>query len=133
MDGRREQRDGVEESLGVECWCRRRRRARERFELWGTRAEKSLNLYHNAQQVTVLGVPILAGDKAIGAVSVQSLTQEGRFGENDVRLLTNNPAKVAGLEASGIRVIERVGHHMPTNPHNADYLAVKRSRSGHLP
>jgi hypothetical protein len=30
------------------------------FELWGTRAEKSLNLYHNAQQVTVLGVPILA-------------------------------------------------------------------------
>ena len=49
-----------------------------------------------------------------------------------VRLLTNNPAKVAGLEAAGIGVAERVGHHMPVNPHNADYLAVKKARSGHL-
>ena len=55
------------------------------------------------------------------------------LGIHEVRLLTNNPAKVAGLEASGIRVVERVGHHMPSNPHNADYLAVKRAKSGHLP
>ena len=50
-----------------------------------------------------------------------------------VRLLTNNPAKVAGLEAAGIAVVERVPHHMPANPHNADYLATKRKKSGHLP
>ena len=50
----------------------------------------------------------------------------------ETRLLTNNPAKVAGLEAAGIAVVERVGHHMPVNPHNADYLAVKKARSGHL-
>lgn len=49
-----------------------------------------------------------------------------------VRLLTNNPGKVAGLEAEGIKVVERVAHHMPANPHNADYLEVKRSKSGHL-
>ena len=49
-----------------------------------------------------------------------------------VRLLTNNPAKVAGLEAAGITVVERVAHHMPANPHNADYLTTKRNRSGHL-
>ncbi|MEO6432954.1 MAG: GTP cyclohydrolase II [Sphingomicrobium sp.] len=49
-----------------------------------------------------------------------------------VRLLTNNPAKVTGLEAHGIAVAERIAHHMPANPHNADYLAVKRARSGHL-
>ncbi len=54
------------------------------------------------------------------------------LGAEEVRLLTNNPAKVAGLEASGIAVTERVGHSMPANPHNADYLAAKRSRSGHL-
>ncbi|HEX6218978.1 MAG TPA: GTP cyclohydrolase II [Sphingomicrobium sp.] len=54
------------------------------------------------------------------------------LGIHEVRLLTNNPAKVAGLEASGIKVVERVGHHMPANPHNADYLAVKREKSGHL-
>ena len=54
------------------------------------------------------------------------------LGVDEVRLLTNNPNKVAGLEAAGIRVAERVPHHMPTNPHNADYLATKRKKSGHL-
>ena len=51
---------------------------------------------------------------------------------DEVRLLTNNPNKVAGLESAGIRVVERVAHHMPVNPHNADYVATKRARSGHL-
>ena len=56
----------------------------------------------------------------------------GSLGVGEARLLTNNPAKVAGLEAAGIRVTERVSHHMPANPHNADYLTTKRNRSGHL-
>ena len=54
------------------------------------------------------------------------------LGAEEVRLLTNNPAKVAGLESAGIKVTERVPHHMPVNPHNADYLATKRKKSGHL-
>jgi len=54
------------------------------------------------------------------------------LGVDEVRLLTNNPAKVAGLESAGIKVAERVPHHMPVNPHNADYLATKRKKSGHL-
>lgn len=54
------------------------------------------------------------------------------LGIDRVRLLTNNPAKVEGLEQAGIDVVERVGHHMSANPHNADYLATKRARSGHL-
>jgi GTP cyclohydrolase II len=54
------------------------------------------------------------------------------IGVDRVRLLTNNPNKVAGLEAAGIAVVERVPHHMPANPHNADYLATKRKKSGHL-
>lgn len=54
------------------------------------------------------------------------------LGIDEVRLLTNNPNKVAGLEAAGIAVAERVAHHMPANPHNADYLATKRKKSGHL-
>ena len=54
------------------------------------------------------------------------------LGIDRVRLLTNNPAKVAGLEVEGIVVAERVAHHMPTNPHNADYLAAKQAKSGHL-
>jgi len=54
------------------------------------------------------------------------------LGIDRVRLLTNNPAKAEALSAAGIEVVERVAHHMPSNPHNADYLAVKRSKSGHL-
>jgi len=49
-----------------------------------------------------------------------------------VRLLTNNPAKVAGLQAAGIEVAERVPLALPANPHNELYLAVKRDRTGHL-
>jgi len=55
------------------------------------------------------------------------------LGISEVRLLTNNPSKVEALEREGIKVVERVAHRMPSNPHNADYLAVKREKSGHLP
>ena len=51
-----------------------------------------------------------------------------RWGSIEVRLLTNNPAKVAGLEAAGIASSSGSPHHMPVNPHNADYLATKRSQ-----
>ena len=56
-----------------------------------------------------------------------------KLGIEEVRLLTNNPRKVEALEREGIRVAQRVAHHMPANPHNADYLAVKKAKSGHLP
>ena len=53
------------------------------------------------------------------------------LGQEEVRLLTNNPRKVAGLEAAGIRVAERVPLQAGTNPHNQAYLDTKRLRSGH--
>ncbi len=53
------------------------------------------------------------------------------LGQRSVRLLTNNPQKVAQLEAAGITVIERVPHKLPANPHNERYLATKRDRTGH--
>ena len=51
--------------------------------------------------------------------------------QNEVRLLTNNPRKVAALEALGIRVAERVPLKTAANRHNQAYLAAKRDRSGH--
>ncbi|HEX8444666.1 MAG TPA: GTP cyclohydrolase II [Allosphingosinicella sp.] len=51
--------------------------------------------------------------------------------QDDVRLLTNNPRKVAGLESEGVRVTERVPLRAGHNPHNAGYLDAKRLRSGH--
>ncbi len=53
------------------------------------------------------------------------------LGQDRVRLLSNNPAKAAALEANGIAVAERVPHRIPANPHNEAYLATKRDRTGH--
>ena len=53
------------------------------------------------------------------------------LGQSSIRLLTNNPAKVAGLEGSGITVVERVPHRLSPNVHNERYLATKRDRTGH--
>jgi GTP cyclohydrolase II len=49
-----------------------------------------------------------------------------------VRLLTNNPEKVAALQACGIDVVERVPHAFPATAHNKAYLETKAKRSGHL-
>lgn len=54
------------------------------------------------------------------------------LGFRKVRLLTNNPQKVAALSRFGIAVEERVGHSFPSNGHNAFYLATKANRFGHL-
>jgi GTP cyclohydrolase II len=45
--------------------------------------------------------------------------------------MTNNPEKVARLEKEGVEVVERLPLALPTNPHNAQYLATKRDRTGH--
>jgi GTP cyclohydrolase II len=55
-----------------------------------------------------------------------------QLGFGTVRLLTNNPEKVAALERYGIRVAERVPHVFPSNGHNERYLRTKATRSGHF-
>ena len=55
-----------------------------------------------------------------------------KLGFSSVRLMTNNPRKVAMMEAEGIAVTERVPLITGTNRHNAHYLAVKARKSGHL-
>ena len=49
-----------------------------------------------------------------------------------VRLITNNPEKVAALEAAGIRVVERVPATIPSEPTFERYLETKRDKMGHL-
>lgn len=72
-----------------------------------------------------LGFAIDARDFRVAARMLDLL------GQRAVRLLTNNPQKVAGLESAGISVVERVAHKMPPNPFNERYLATKRDRTGH--
>ncbi len=54
------------------------------------------------------------------------------MGFGAVRLLTNNPAKIAMMEAAGIAVVERVPLKVGENRQNAGYLATKAAKSGHL-
>jgi GTP cyclohydrolase II len=55
-----------------------------------------------------------------------------QLGFSTIRLLTNNPEKVAALERYGIRIVERVPHVFPSNGHNERYLRTKATRSGHF-
>jgi GTP cyclohydrolase II len=55
------------------------------------------------------------------------------IGVRSIRLLTNNPLKVAGLRTAGVAVSERISHWVGENQHNAAYLAVKRRKMGHHP
>lgn len=73
-----------------------------------------------------LGLPDEARDFAVAARMLHLL------GVGEVRLMTNNPAKVEALSKAGVTVGERVPHQLPDNPHNARYLATKRDKSGHL-
>ena len=54
------------------------------------------------------------------------------LGVRSVRLMTNNPNKIKGIQAHGIQVDERLPHVLPPNPHNEFYLQTKRDKSGHL-
>ncbi|MBO9576745.1 MAG: GTP cyclohydrolase II [Sphingobium sp.] len=74
---------------------------------------------------TRLGFAIDARDFGVAARMLSLL------GIRSVRLLTNNPAKVAGLEAEGVHVAERLPLAVPSNPYNERYLATKRDRTGH--
>jgi len=65
-------------------------------------------------------------DYGIGAQILADL------GLKQLRLLTNNPRKIVGLEGYGMEVIERVPIEIPPRPENIAYLRVKRQKLGHL-
>lgn len=73
-----------------------------------------------------LGFPADPRDYGIGAQILADL------GLSRIRLLTNNPRKIVGLEAYGLEVIERIPIEVCPNPNNAGYLAAKRAKLGHL-
>ena len=54
------------------------------------------------------------------------------LGVKSVRLMTNNPRKVAALEEQGVEVVERIALHTDSNPHNEKYLQTKAGKLGHM-
>jgi 3,4-dihydroxy 2-butanone 4-phosphate synthase/GTP cyclohydrolase II len=72
-----------------------------------------------------LGLPADLRDYGIGAQILVDL------GLTSIRLLTNNPKKIVGLEGYGLTVTDQVPIQQPPTPHNVHYLAAKRERMGH--
>jgi len=73
-----------------------------------------------------LRLPVDLRDYGIGA---QILTD---LGLSTIRLLTNNPKKIHGIDGFGLTVVEQVGIAHPPNVHNVRYMRAKRERLGHL-
>ena len=72
-----------------------------------------------------LGLPADARDYGTGAQILADI------GIRSMRLLTNNPAKRAGLEGYGLSIVERVPLEIQANSHNEEYLRTKAARMGH--
>ncbi len=73
-----------------------------------------------------LGLPADLRDYGIGAQIL------GDLGLTSIRILTNNPKKIIGLEGYGLSVSAQVAIETVPNPHNEDYLRAKRDKMGHV-
>lgn len=92
-----------------------------------------LRAYHLQDQ----GFDTVDANERLGFLSDERIFEPAaemlkKMGYSDVKLLTNNPEKVSGLEKCGINVVKRVSHKFPSNNHNELYLKTKKKRSGHL-
>lgn len=74
----------------------------------------------------MLGFAADLRDYGIGAQILADL------GVRKIRLMTNNPKKIIGLEGYGLEVVERVGLEIPAQGSNINYLKTKREKMGHL-
>jgi len=73
-----------------------------------------------------LGFPMDLRDYGLGAQILADL------GVKKIRLLTNNPRKVVGLEGYGLEIVEQLPIRSVANAHNAKYLATKKKKMGHM-
>lgn len=83
------------------------------------------NGYDTVEANEVLGFKPDLRDYGIGAQILLDL------GVRDIKLLTNNPRKVRGLEGFGLQIVERVQIEIPPNEKNSKYLKVKKDKLGH--
>ena len=73
-----------------------------------------------------LGFPADLRDYGMGAQMLNDL------GVRNIRLITNNPRKIAGLKGYGLEIVERVPLLIEANDYNSNYLATKAEKLGHL-
>jgi 3,4-dihydroxy 2-butanone 4-phosphate synthase/GTP cyclohydrolase II len=84
--------------------------------------EKGLDTVEANQQ---LGLPVDKRDYGIGSQILRDL------GLRKIRIMTNNPKKIYGIEGYGLTVVEEVPIRIEPGEHNREYLAVKKAKMGH--
>jgi 3,4-dihydroxy 2-butanone 4-phosphate synthase/GTP cyclohydrolase II len=82
--------------------------------------------YDTVEANLKLGYPNDLREYGLGAQILSDL------GLKTIRLLTNNPKKVVGLEGYGLEIVQQVPIRIKSNPHNEKYLETKRVKLGHL-
>jgi 3,4-dihydroxy 2-butanone 4-phosphate synthase / GTP cyclohydrolase II len=90
-----------------------------------------------AYQLQELGMDTVEANQALGfkadlrdyGIGAQILVD---LGLKNLRLLTNNPSKRAGIDGYGLQVVERVPLEVQPNPENKKYLSTKRDKLGHM-
>jgi 3,4-dihydroxy 2-butanone 4-phosphate synthase/GTP cyclohydrolase II len=73
-----------------------------------------------------LGLPADKRDYGLGSQMLFDL------GVREMRLITNNPKKIVGLEGYGLAIVDRVALDIAATPHNSRYMDTKRDKMGHL-
>ncbi|GAC1656162.1 MAG: bifunctional 3,4-dihydroxy-2-butanone-4-phosphate synthase/GTP cyclohydrolase II [Vulcanimicrobiaceae bacterium] len=73
-----------------------------------------------------LGLPVDKRDYGIGSQILVDL------GVKEMRIITNNPKKIFGLEGFGLKIVDRVPMQTPPTPFNTQYMDTKRDKLGHM-